>query len=64
MKDFFQNLHSQAERYMALPDKIIDTRAVFLAQLAMCAFLYAAIVVAQMTIVNRCIVPIPSSFVK
>jgi len=61
---FLKTLHFYAERYMALPDKIVDTRAVFIAQLTMCVFLYGAIAVAQLNVVNRCIVPLPSSFVK
>ncbi|MEG4172432.1 MULTISPECIES: hypothetical protein [unclassified Microcoleus] len=63
MKKFFQDLHASAERYMALPDKLIDTRAVFIAQIALCLFVWACISTAQLAIVNRCVAPLPSSFI-
>lgn len=63
MKEFFQKLHFHAERYMVLPDKVIDTRAVFIAQIAMCLFVWACISTAQLAIVNRCVAPLPSSFI-
>ena len=64
MKKFFQSLHFHAERYMALPNKILDTRAIFVGQIIFCLVVYGAILTAQLTIVNRCILPVPSSFVK
>jgi hypothetical protein len=64
MKILLERLNFYAERLAMLPDKVIDTKAVLLVQLLICFIVYTSIQAAQLSIVNRCIVPIPSSFVK
>lgn len=59
---FLERLNFYAERLAMLPDKFIDTRVVLLVQLLICFIVYSSIQAAQLNIVDRCIVPIPSSF--
>lgn len=59
-----ERLDSYAETVAKLPDKFIDTRVILLVQLLICLICYSSIQAAQLTIVDRCIVPIPSSFIK
>ena len=64
MKNLLNRLNFYIERLAILPDKVIDTKVVLLVQLLICFIVYASIQAAQLSIVNRCIVPIPSSFTK
>jgi hypothetical protein len=63
-QNFLERLNFYAERLAILPDKVIDTKVVLLVQLLICFIVYASIQAAQLSIVDRCIVPIPSSFIK
>ena len=59
---FVKGLYDTAERYQELPNKFVDTRFVLLFQVIFCLITYSAIVTAQMSIINSCVVPLPSSF--
>jgi hypothetical protein len=62
MKPFLERLNFYLERIALLPDKTIDTRVVLLVQLLICFITYTSIQAAQLALIDRCIVPIPSSF--
>lgn len=64
MKTFLERLNSYVERVAVLPDKVIDTKLILMVQLVICLVFYSSIVTAQLRIVDRCIVPLPSSFIK
>jgi hypothetical protein len=64
MKTFLERLNSYVERVAVLPDKVIDTKLLLMVQLVICLIVYSSILAAQMRIVDRCIVPLPSSFIK
>ena len=64
MKTFLERLNSYVERVAVLPDKVIDTKLILMVQLVICLIVYSSIVTAQMRIVDRCILPLPSSFIK
>ncbi len=68
MKDFSlrfaRAVYATAERYQQLPNKFVDTRFVLLVQVIFCLITYAAIVTAQLKVVDSCLVPLPSSFIK
>ncbi len=57
-----ERLDYYAESISKLPDKFIDTRVVLLVQLLICLICYSSIQAAQLTIIDRCLAPIPSSF--
>jgi len=63
-QNFLERLNFYTERLAILPDKVIDTKVVLLVQLLICFIVYTSIQAVQLSIINRCIVPIPSSFVK
>jgi hypothetical protein len=68
MKDFSlrfaRAVYATAERYQQLPNKFVDTRFVLLVQLIFCLITYAAIVTAQIKVIDSCVLPLPSSFIK
>jgi len=60
---FARAVYATAERYQQLPNKFVDTRFVLLFQVIFCLITYSAIVTAQMSVVNSCVFPLPSSFI-
>jgi hypothetical protein len=68
MKDFSlrfaRAVYATAERYQQLPNKFVDTRFVLLVQVIFCLITYAAIVTAQIKVIDSCVLPLPSSFIK
>jgi len=64
MREFWTSLNSVADKTLQLPTKFVDTRFVILVQIISCLIIYSAILVAQLTIVDRCVVPLPSSFIN
>ena len=68
MKDlslrFARAVYATAERYQQLPNKFVDTRFVLLVQVIFCLITYAAIVTAQIKVIDSCVLPLPSSFIK
>ena len=65
MKQLFAKAIDDAvDKYQQLPNKFVDTRFVLLFQVIFCLITYSAIVTAQMSVVNSCLVPLPSSFIK
>jgi hypothetical protein len=59
-----QRLYDTLDKISKLPDKFIDTNVILVALLLQFLLIYGGIAVAQLKIVNSCIVPIPSSLVK
>jgi hypothetical protein len=59
---FVKVLYDTADKYQELPNKFVDTRFVLLFQVIFCLITYSAIVTAQMSVVNSCVFPLPSSF--
>jgi hypothetical protein len=68
MKDFSlrfaRAVYATAERYQQLPNKFVDTRFVLLVQVIFCLITYGAIVTAQIKVIDSCVLPLPSSFIK
>jgi hypothetical protein len=68
MKDFSlrfaRAVYATAERYQQLPNKFVDTRFVLLVQVIFCLITYAAIVTAKIKVIDSCVLPLPSSFIK
>jgi hypothetical protein len=68
MKDFSlrfaRAVYATAERYQQLPNKFVDTRFVLLVQVIFGLITYAAIVTAQIKVIDSCVLPLPSSFIK
>jgi len=65
MKQLFAKAIDDAvDRYQQLPNKFVDTRFVLLFQVIFCLITYAAIVTAQIKVVDSCVLPLPSSFIK
>jgi|GEM_PF-1701251 len=67
MKDFSlrfaRAVYATAEKYQQLPNKFVDTRFVLLFQVIFCFITYAAILTAQIRVVDSCVFPLPSSFI-
>ncbi len=64
MRKFIDYIYFWAEHYKSLPDKFIDTKLVIFLQLLICVFLYACILSGQLSVINRCAFPVPSSFIR
>jgi len=65
MKQLFAKaIDDTVDRYQQLPNKFVDTRFVLLFQVIFCLITYAAIVTAQIKVVDSCVLPLPSSFIK
>ncbi len=64
MREFWTFLNSGADKILQLPTKFVDTRFLILVQFIVCLIIYSAVLVAQMSIVDRCVVPLPSSFIN
>ena len=62
LKVLIERLDFYLENLSKLPDKFIDTRLVLFVQLLICLLCYGSIQAAQLTIIDRCVFPIPSSF--
>lgn len=60
-KQSLDNFNVWLEKVAKLPDKFIDTNLIMLVQTIYFLIIFGAIAVNQLTVVNRCIVPIPSS---
>lgn len=67
-KDFYlrivKALNDEVQKYQQLPNKFVDTRFVILVQIIFCLITYAAILTAQIKVVDSCVLPLPSSFIK
>jgi len=61
---FTKAIDNAVQKYSELPNKFVDTRFVVLVQLIFCLITYAAIVTAQIKVIDSCVLPLPSSFIK
>jgi len=61
---FVKAIDDAVDKYQQLPNKFVDTRFVLLFQVIFCLITYAAIVTAQIKVVDSCVLPLPSSFIK
>lgn len=61
---FAKAIDDAVDKYQQLPNKFVDTRFVLLFQVIFCLITYAAIVTAQIKVVDSCVLPLPSSFIK
>jgi len=61
---FAKAIDDAVDKYQQLPNKFVDTRFVLLFQVIFCLITYAAIVTAQTKVVDSCVFPFPSSFIK
>jgi len=61
---FAKAIDDAVDKYQQLPNKFVDTRFVLLFQVIFCLITYAAIVTAQTKVVDSCVFPLPSSFIK
>jgi hypothetical protein len=62
---FAKAIDDAVDKYQQLPNKFVDTRFVLLFQVIFCLITYAAIVTAQIKVVDSCVFPLPSSsFIK
>ena len=61
---FAKAIDDAVDKYQQLPNKFVDTRFVLLFQVIFCLITYAAIVTAQIKVVDSCVLLLPSSFIK
>ncbi len=61
MREFWESANVTADKILQLPTKFVDTRFVLCVQIMFSLSLLALIAIGQLSVINSCVMPIPSS---